>query len=339
MSWATDGSMTPAASGLGNSKSITAAVTRPTTLVLCITHQNASILQGEQMGLVSALVLADSSPQIYTDHLNSTTLIDDSCSVINQENRLRMMNGRSYYRWILDLTLRKSASISYTKAHTSDTSLQASLNREADHFASLSQKIITTIPIAPIPTFFMNPYTFHHESNGWIESNTHYFIDHFMAKTTADNLSLLHKHQLTTWLYDPNPPPSWIYTKASSAYTALVQLYACSGQLATADGLCQKKVLTSRACRFGCPVTEDPHHIFASCPRYSELQSKELATLTSNFQTRLDDVSLISSDQSPLLLLAKSLFSDSKTIWPLYSTTFYLGHIPKIRPLVPPLSN
>ena len=249
-----------------------------------------------------------------------------------------MMNGRSYYRWILDLNLRKSANISYTKAHTTDVSLPASLNREADHYASIAQKTPSAIPIAPTPTFFMNPYTFYRETDGWIESNIRHFIDHFIAKATADKLSLLPKHRMSTWLYDLNPPPPWIYTKASSAYTALVQLYARSGQLATADGLCQKKALTSRICCFGCPVTEDPHHIFAICPRYSELRNKELSTLTSSLRTRLDDVSLIPSDQLPILQVAKYLFSDSNTVWPLHSTTFYLGQIPKIEPLLPLLS-
>ena len=40
------------------------------------------------MGLITALVLAESSPQIYTDHLNSTMLIDNSRTAINQENQL-----------------------------------------------------------------------------------------------------------------------------------------------------------------------------------------------------------------------------------------------------------
>ena len=196
------------------------------------------------MGLLAALVLADSPPQIYTDHLNSTMLIDDSHTAVNQERRLRMMNGRSYYQWILDLTSRKSATITYTKAHTNNFSLPASLNREADHYASAAQKVISSIPIAPIPTFFMDPYTFHWETDGWIELNVCHFIDHFNAKATGDRLALMPKHRMTTWLYDLCPPPPWIYMKASSAYTALVQLYARSGQLATAEGMCQKKALT-----------------------------------------------------------------------------------------------
>ena len=84
---------------------------------------------------------------------------------------MRAMNGRSYYRWILDLVSRKSATVTYTKAHTNDTSLPASLNQEADHYVSSAQKHITLIPITPVLTFFMDPYTFHRDSDGWIESN------------------------------------------------------------------------------------------------------------------------------------------------------------------------
>ena len=97
--WATDGSMIPAASSISDSKSVTAAAIGPATLILRVKDRNASILQGEQLGLLTALVLAESPPQIYTDHLNSCTLIDDSRTAINQERRLRLMNGRSYYRW------------------------------------------------------------------------------------------------------------------------------------------------------------------------------------------------------------------------------------------------
>ena len=336
--WATDGSMIPAASGISNRKFITAAITGPMTLILKVIGRNASILQGEQMGLLAALILAESSPQIYTDHMNSTTLIDDSRTAITQECRLHTMNGRSYYRWIPDLTLRKSATITYTKAHTDDASLPASLNREADHYASSAQKIISSIPIAPIPTFFMDPYTFHRKSDGWIESNLRHFVDHFSANETANKLALMPKHRMSTWLYDPNPPPPWIYTKASSAYTALVQLYARSGQLATAHGMCQKKVLTCQTCRFGCPNTENPHHIFVDCHRYSEMRTKALDPLIKGVETRLDDAGVNPPDQTRIMNTVKHIFSDSKDVWPLQSSMYYLGQIPKVEPLLSPTS-
>jgi hypothetical protein len=336
--WASDGSMIPAASSISDHKSVTAAVSGPSSLILRATHRNASILQGEQLGLITALVLADLSPQIYTDHLNSTSLIDDSRTAVLQDRRLRSMNGRSYYRWILDLVSRKSATITYTKAHTNDTSLPASLNREADHLASISQKHISAIPLAPIPTFFMDPYTFHREPDGWVESNVRYFIDHFLAKSTASALALLPKHRMSTWLYDLNPPPPWIYTKATSAYTALVQLYARSGQLPTADGMYQKNSISSRVCRFGCPDTENPHHIFAICGRFSELRNKELASLCSTVKKRLDDADIDPPHQSAVIQLAKFIFSDSDLVWPLHSTVYFLGQIPKVEPLLSPLS-
>ena len=338
--WACDGSMIPATSSISDSKSVTSAVSGPSSLIMRVTHRNASILQGEQMGLVAALVLSDVSPQIYTDHLNSTSLIDDSRTAVNQDRRLRSMNGRSYYRWILDLVSRRLATVSYTKAHTSDSTLSACLNREADYLASASQKHISVVPLAPVPTFFMDRYSFHREPDGWIESNIRYFVDHFHAKSTANALSFLPKHRMSTWLYDLNPPPPWIYTKATSAYTALVQLYARSGQLPTADGMHQKNSssISSRACRFGCLDTENPHHIFAICGRFSQLRDKELASLSLSIKKRLDDAAIDPPHQSSILQLAKFIFSDSELIWPLHSTVFFLGQIPKVEPLLSPLS-
>ena len=336
--WATDGSMIPASSTISDTKHVTAAATGPVTLVLRVPHRNASILQGEQLGLIIALVLADAHPQLYTDHLNSTMLIDDSRTAVNQDRRLRSMNGRSYYRWLLDLVSRKAATVTYTKAHTSNTTLDSALNREADHYASSAQKVIMSIPIAPVPTFYMDPYTFYREPDGWIESNLRYYIDHFSAKATANKLALLPKHRMATWLYDLNSPPPWVYMKAASAYTALVQLYARSGQLPTAQGMCQKKALVSQNCRFGCPDTESPHHIFVDCPRYSELRAKELDSLITCVEKRLHEAKLPPEDQALLLQSAKSMFSDSQTFWPLDSATFFLGQIPKVDPLIPPNS-
>jgi hypothetical protein len=50
-------------------------------------------------------------------------------------------------------------------------SLPARLNYEADHYASSAQRQPREILSAPIPTFFMDKYTFHSHDDGWIESN------------------------------------------------------------------------------------------------------------------------------------------------------------------------
>jgi hypothetical protein len=143
---------------------------------------------------------------------------------------------------------------------------------------------------------------------------------------------------MSTWLYNLNPLPLWIYTKASSAYTALIQFYAHSGQLVTVEGMCQKNTLTCPKCRFGCPHTENPHHIFVICDRYLELRSKELDTLITGVKRRLDDAKLNSLNQSHIMHTVKHIFSDSKDVWPLQSSMYYLGQIPKIEPLIQPLS-
>jgi hypothetical protein len=104
--WASDGSMIPAASGLGDAKSITAAITSPETLVLQLNGHNLSILHGELIGLIMGLILSltgTGNMVLHTDHMNSVHFIDDSRTAINQDSWLRNMDGRSYYRWISDL--------------------------------------------------------------------------------------------------------------------------------------------------------------------------------------------------------------------------------------------
>jgi hypothetical protein len=112
------------------------------------------------------------------------------------------------------------------------------LNADADYFATVAQRQVKEMPIAPTPTFAMNEFTFYRQGDGWmIESNVRVFMDHVLALSTATDLAKGHHNRMTTWLYHtPNPPP-FIYDKATSAYTAAIQLYARSGQLATAENV------------------------------------------------------------------------------------------------------
>jgi len=76
--WASDGSMIPASASIVEEKSITGAATGEQSLVMRVPGRNVSILQGEQLGLIIALVLSESSitapytnGRLLTDHLNS----------------------------------------------------------------------------------------------------------------------------------------------------------------------------------------------------------------------------------------------------------------------------
>jgi len=92
--------MIPAASSLGNPKSITAALTGPSSVILRLNGQNVSTLQGELMGLIMGMILSSTETRdarLYSDHMNSIRLIEDLRSSINQATQLRNMNGHSYY--------------------------------------------------------------------------------------------------------------------------------------------------------------------------------------------------------------------------------------------------
>ncbi|KAJ6465378.1 hypothetical protein C8R45DRAFT_1173917 [Mycena sanguinolenta] len=191
--WGTDGSIIPASTTLKESRHITAAVTGPATLVVQLLGRNLTILHGELMGHVLALILRNDDgavPRIYSDHQNSVNLIADIRSGVLQESRLRSMNGRSYYRWILELLRDGRALITYTQGHSAELTLPAQLNREADHYASGSQRILDLVPVAPTPTFMMDTYTLYTTADGWIESNTRNFVDYFLVDGAAAKLAL-----------------------------------------------------------------------------------------------------------------------------------------------------
>ena len=173
--------MTPPSAGVIDDKTITGAATGVNTLVMRVPGRNVSILHGEQLGLIIALVLSicanPTHGRLLTDHLNSVRLINDSKTEISQISRLRNMNGRSYYRWIIDLAKRSPLGIQYTPGHSDDDTLETRMNAEADLLATSSQKFYRELPVLPSPTFCMNNFMFHNPAEGWIESNIPYYTD------------------------------------------------------------------------------------------------------------------------------------------------------------------
>lgn len=110
------------------------------------------------------------------------------------------------------------------QGHADGLTLLLKLNNKADHYATSAQKHVHYIPIAPHSMFYMDDYTFFHARDEWIESNIWVFIKQDIARSTAEKLSINNNYRMTTWLYDPMLPPDYCYTKATSAYSILVQL-------------------------------------------------------------------------------------------------------------------
>ncbi|KAJ7813186.1 hypothetical protein B0H13DRAFT_1477577, partial [Mycena leptocephala] len=287
--WGSDGSMIPASASLGEHRTVTAAVTGPATLVVQLRDRNLSILHGELMGHVLGLVLCDDTanqhrmPHLYSDHQNSVDLLDDIRCGIAEDTRLRGMNGRSLYRWILQLMRERRAVITYTRGHSAELSIESQLNREADHYASKSQRYPDLIPLAPIPSFTMDDFTFHRDPDGWIESNVRSFVDYFLASEMAQKMAIGNRMRMLTWVHNTHAPPDYPYTRAVSAHSAVIQLYARSGQLPLAETLMARSKLDSSTCRLCSNAIESMHHIFVDCRKFEGWRTEagaEVATRT-----------------------------------------------------------
>ncbi|KAF8191175.1 hypothetical protein BJ912DRAFT_849617 [Pholiota molesta] len=271
--------------------------------------RNVSILHGEQLGLIVALLVGECSDEhqttnrILTDHLNSVRLIDDSQSNISQVPRLRFMNG---------------------------SSTDARMNAEADHLASASQKCFKDLPEAPPPTFHMNDFTFHHSTDGWIESNITQYIGMRMEQLSEMRLRQTHGQRIPTWAHDSNPPPEYPYSKATSAHSAAIQLYARSGQLATADILKKRNLIDDDQCRLGCAATESPRHIFLKCPQYETWRNETKDEVVRKTELKVETMEIKGPTKESLIRAAKSLFVDDELVWPLHASLYYLGQIPSI---------
>ncbi|TFK33571.1 hypothetical protein BDQ12DRAFT_575082, partial [Crucibulum laeve] len=235
----------------------------------------------------------------------------------DQTSNLRNRNARSYYRWLQDIIQRTDSRVSYTKGHTGGNTLDSRLNSDADYYASKAQFISSSLPTAPIPTFAMNDYTFYREGDGWIESNMRIFVDQLLIQRTSRRLAIGHKQRMATWLYDNNSPPPYIYLKATSAYTALIQLYARSGQLPTAVCINEKKKGGEKLCRRGCDEFEDDHHIFVTCPLFAKLREEAGEEITRKVKNLGFERGVNEKEIVTLLEKVKFFFKDSQEFWPL----------------------
>ncbi|KAK0504528.1 hypothetical protein EDD18DRAFT_1343302 [Armillaria luteobubalina] len=175
-------------------KTITAAVSGPISLAVLVTGKNNSILHSELMGLIMDHVLSQSwqgTQKLFSDHLNSVRITQDSKATGGNEAKLQHIPARSYYRWIVDIqTSSPHISLEYTPGHSCQRTMPATLNDEADHFASWAQKHRNQLPVALIPTFFMDEFTFWTPDNGWIESEIKSFINSSMVKAKVQELAI-----------------------------------------------------------------------------------------------------------------------------------------------------
>lgn len=353
---ASDASMIPPSVSLHQSRSVTLAVSSTfgsITASLQSLRRSASILHGEVYGLITAVVLLRSQasrclphslPPIITDHLNSTRLISDSFIQNHPPLSWSGLPARSLYRWLRDLISQfpTRPTLNYTPAHTSSTSLPSLANAHADHYASSSQRFPLSNPTMPIPTFSMDRYTPFTEEDGFIEYNLASFVHHFSARASASNPAFHPNQTHLRLLYDDHSLPDHPYTRTSSAYSAVVQLYSRSSQLPTPALLSARLRDGAENCRRSqCYldrrtwVLDNQHHIFVTCPSFQHLRQQYLQRVLEETTKLLEEFQLLPTTHSDLLRAASTLFTDDAQTWPEYRSRYYLGVIPSVAHLSP----
>ncbi|KAI5990881.1 hypothetical protein EDD15DRAFT_2121536, partial [Pisolithus albus] len=146
-------------------------------------------------------------------------------------------------------------------------------NNAADRLASTAQGYPRPLPV-PVPTFAFDSFFLYTTHTGLIESASSPVILHLFARSVSSSPHFRPTALLLPSLYEPLPPPSYRYTKASSAFSAVVQLYARSSQLDTAVTCFERHNGSTPYCHFGCLSLETAHHLFVSCYRFQSLRDE-----------------------------------------------------------------
>jgi len=77
------------------------------------------------------------------------------------------------------------------------------------------------------------------------------------------------------------------------------------------------------------------YHIFVRCERFRVLRLEAMDSICKKVERRIVEFKIKESLVEGLLKAAKLFFEDLSDIWPLYYSTFYLGHVPRLDDLVP----
>ena len=123
-------------------------------------------------------------------------------------------------------------SVQHIRTHTQSTSPASLANKLVDLYATSAQhQPYPPLPV-PVPSFTMDRFTPFHASYGYVEANLSSFVPHLLAFTLSQDSSFRPLHRLPRFLYDNHPPLAHPYLHASSAFSATLQLYLGSAQLA-----------------------------------------------------------------------------------------------------------
>ncbi|KAK0205790.1 hypothetical protein DFS33DRAFT_1224408, partial [Desarmillaria ectypa] len=123
-------------------------------------------------------------------------------------------------------------------------------------------------------------------------------------------------------------PPEHPYIRASSAYSAVVQLYARSAQLDCAYTRFFRFGDMSPLCLAGCNELETVHHVFVVCPYFHHLRDETTEVIYTHTAQILHNADVPLSI-CVLLHLVRRIFTDGNH-WPRHISQYYLGILPPL---------
>ncbi len=187
----------------------------------------------------------------------------------------------------LRLTPHHPPNIIYTPAHTNSSSTPSTVNALADHLASGPQ-VLTTSATSRTLTYLLYGLFYALLTKRRLCRNKYIIVFAFRAhfhsvfspRVSAQPRRCCCRSMTNT------PLPSILICGASSAYSALVQLYARSDQLDTTYTRFRRFGNVSPMCVSGCDALETVHHVFVSCPVYHTFRqhaTQSLITETSRY--------------------------------------------------------
>ncbi|KAK0226668.1 hypothetical protein IW262DRAFT_782323 [Armillaria fumosa] len=236
------------------------------------------------------------------------------------------------YRWLLHLLQHSPPphhppNIIYTLAHTDSSSTPLTVNALADRLASGSQYFQIRPPPAPLPTFYMDSFMLYSLNDGYIETSISSCFPSILTSALYSSPDFRPATTMLLALYDQHTSPEHPYLRASSAYSALVQLYARSDQLDTTYTRFRRFGNISLLCISGCDALETIHHIFVSCPVYRSFRQQATKTLITETSRILDSAEIPLLMYSSFLQIVCRLFEDGPD-WPQSRSRFDLGLTP-----------
>ncbi|KAH7919696.1 hypothetical protein BV22DRAFT_848488 [Leucogyrophana mollusca] len=110
-------------------------------------------------------------PTIYTDHLNSTRIINDSLVLEPLPHSWQAMPAHSLCRWLRDRVSRRPQhpALYYTPAYTGPPSVPARLNAVVGHLATPPQYSAVPPPPVYLPTLCLGDFVLFSPSHEFVE--------------------------------------------------------------------------------------------------------------------------------------------------------------------------